>query len=110
MEREEIFVPLLTWLIGASRIGGKYNYYTGSRGTDAALGMLSRKVFNYRIWLEKLDEQEILKAAVYYGDKCFECQNEDEIEVKIFEPEQESLAEIKDWLENECNAYLNGQN
>ncbi len=106
MEREEIFVPLMTWLIGASRIGGKYNYYTGSRGTDASLGMVGRKVFNYRIWLEKLDEREILKAAVYYGDKSFECQNEDEIEVKVYEPEQESLGEIKSWLEDKCSEYL----
>ena len=106
MEREEIFVPLMPWLIGASRIGGKYNYYTGSRGTDASLGMFDRKVFNYRIWLEKLDEQEILKAAVYYGDKCFECQSEDDIEIKVYEPEQESLIEIKNWLEERCAAYL----
>lgn len=110
MEREEIFVPLFTWLVGASRIGGKYNCYTGSRGTDSKLGMLDRKVFNYRIWLEKNDEHEFLKAAVYYGDKCFECQNEEEIEVKIFEAEQESLAEIKEWLETKCNDYLDDLN
>ncbi len=106
MEREEIFVPLMTWLIGASRIGGKYNYYTGSRGTDASSGMLGRKVFNYRIWLEKADEHEFLKAAVYYGDKCFESQNEDEIEVKVYEAEQESLDDIKNWLESKCSEYL----
>lgn len=106
MEREEIFVPLLTWLVGASRIGGKYNYYTASRGTDNTLGLFSKKVFNYRVWLEKLNEREMLKAAVYYGDKCFECQNEDEIKVKAFEPEEESRAEIKEWLENEYSKYL----
>lgn len=110
MEREEIFVPLLTWLIGASRIGGKYNNYTGSRGTDNNLGLLSSKVFNYRIWLEKLDEQEILKAAIYYGAQSYECQNEDGIEVKIFEPEQESLAKVKDWLEIKCSEYLDAEN
>ena len=26
MEKTEIFVPLLSWLIGGSRIGGGYNY------------------------------------------------------------------------------------
>lgn len=106
MDREEIFVPLLTWLIGASRIGGKYNYYTASRGTDASLGLLSKKVFNYRIWLEKLDEHEVMKAAVYYGEKCFECCSEDEVEVKVFESEEESRAEIKNWLEIKCNEYF----
>ncbi len=106
MQREEIYVPLMTWLIGASRIGGKYNYYTGSRGTDSTLGMYDKKVFNYRIWLEKSDEQEFLKAAVYYGNKCFECQSEDDVEVKIFEPEEESRSEIKIWLEGKCSEYL----
>lgn len=106
MEREEIFVPLMTWLIGAARIGGKYNCYTGSRGTDSKLGMLGRKVFNYRIWLEKEDEHELLKAAVYYGNKCFECQNEDDIEIKIYQAEEESREEVKHWLEEKCKAYL----
>lgn len=106
MNREEIFVPLMTWLIGASRIGGKYNYYTASRGTDASLGMTGKKIFNYRIWLEKLDEHEILKSAVYYGEKCFECQNEDEIEIKVYEAENESLDEIKSWLEEKCSEYF----
>ena len=106
MEREEIFVPLFAWLVGASRIGGKYNYYTGSRGTGDYAGMLGGNIFNYRIWLEKLDEHEVMKAAVYYGDKCFECQNEDDIEIRVFEAEQESLAEIKAWLEAKCSEYL----
>lgn len=106
MEREEIFVPLMTWLIGASRIGGKYNCYTGSRGTDPSLGMLGKKTFNYRIWLEMEDEHELLKAAVYYGNTCFECQNEDDIEFKTYEAEEESRDELKQWLEERCSAYL----
>ncbi len=106
MEREEIFVPIMAWLIGASRIGGKYNCYTGSRGTDSSLGMLGKKIFNYRIWLEKEDEHELLKAAVYYGNTCYECQNEDDIEIKICEAEEDGRLEIKDWLEEKCSAYL----
>ena len=102
----EIYIPLLSWLIGASRIGGKYNIYVGSDGTDPMLGCIGRKVFNYRIWIEKLDEHEIIKAAVYYGMNCFECQNEDEIETESFELEEESRPIIKQWIEEKRKAYF----
>lgn len=107
MDKNEIFVPVFPWLIGASRIGGKYNIYTGSRGTDASSGCLGKNIFNYRIWLERPDEQEFLKAAVYYGEKSFECHGEDEIEVSVFEAESESLGEVKAWLENKYEEFLN---
>lgn len=107
MTREEIFVPIMSWFIGASRIGGKYNCYTGSRGTDSSLGMVGKKIFNYRIWLERPDEQEFIKAAVYYGEKCFESQSEDDVEIKVWQAEEESLEEIKQWLESKCSEYLN---
>ena len=64
MENNEIFVPLLVWLIGGSRIGGGYNYYTASRGTDPMEGFLGKRIFNYRVWIDKLDEQEILKLKL----------------------------------------------
>lgn len=104
--KQEIYIPLLKWLIGASRIGGTYNIYVGSHGTDPMLGCVGRKIFNYRIWIEKLDEHEIIKAAVYYGLNCFECQNEDEVEIKIFEMEEESRPLIKQWLEEKYEAFF----
>ena len=106
MENNELFVPLLSWLIGGSRIGGGYNYYSASRGTDPMMGCMSNNIFNYRIWLEKLDEQELLKAAVYYGAKSFESQPEDEVEISIYEMEEESRALIKNWLEEKYEAFL----
>ena len=106
MENCDIFVPLLSWLIGGSRIGGSYNVYCASRGTDGVKGCMGRDIFNYRIWIEKLDEQEILKAAVYYGLKCYENQNEDEVTVKVFDFEQESLPEIKNWLTEMAQSYF----
>ena len=60
MAKNEVFVPLLSWLIGGSRIGGSYNIYCASIGTDPMKGCLGNKIFNYRIWIEKLDETEII--------------------------------------------------
>ena len=57
----EIFVPLLPWLIGGSRIGGIYNTYISSVGTDGSEGCFGKKIFNYRIWIEKIEEDEYLK-------------------------------------------------
>lgn len=106
MENREIFVPLLSWLIGGSRIGGSYNTYCASLGTDGEKGCISGEIFNYRIWIEKLDEQEIIKVAVYYGMNSFENQNEDNITVKIFEMEEESLTEIKNWLTEKAETFF----
>ena len=108
MENSEIFVPLLSWLIGGSRIGGGYNYYVASRGTDPSKGCFGERIFNYRIWIEKSDEQEFLKAAVYFGMKSFEAQAEEDVEVSIYEMEEESRPLIKDWLEEKYKAFLAG--
>lgn len=105
MQNTEINVPLLSWLIGGSRIGGGYNYYTASIGTDPMLGCLGRDVFNYRVWIEKLDEQEFIKAAVYFGDKSFEKQPKDAVEITTYEMEEESRPLIKEWLEEKYAVY-----
>ena len=106
MENNEIFVPLLSWLIGGSRIGGGYNYYTASKGTDPMLGFFNNNIFNYRIWIEKLDEHEIIKAAVYRGSSSFENQPEDDVEISVYELEEESRVLIKSWLEEKYASYL----
>lgn len=106
MENLEIFVPILSWLIGGSRIGGGYNYYTSSLGTDPMLGCLGRNVFNYRVWLEKIDEHEVIKAAVYFGDESFECQPEDHVEITTYELEEESRELIRNWVNEKYETYL----
>ena len=53
MENREVFVPLMSWLIGGSRIGGSYNTYTASMGTDPLKGAIGQPIFTYRIWIEK---------------------------------------------------------
>lgn len=109
MENNEIYIPLLSWLIGGSRIGGGYNYYTGSKGTDSMTGCICNKVFNYRIWIEKSDEQEFIKAAVYTGANSFECQNEEDIEITVYEMEEESRELIRNWITEKYNIFL-GEN
>ena len=106
MSQKEVFVPLLNWLIGGSRIGGSYNIYIGSRGTDAETGCFGKDITNYRIWIEKLDEQELIKAAVYYGDDSFEAQSEDALEITTYEMEEESRPLIRSWLEEKYSAFL----
>ena len=103
---KEIFVPLLPWLIGGSRIGGSYNTYVASVGTDGKMGCYGKKVFNYRIWIEKIEEEEYIKACFYYGLNCYECQNEDEITTETFPVSDESREKIKEFLEKHKDEYL----
>lgn len=107
MENREIFVPLLSWLIGGSRIGGSYNTYTASLGTDPLKGAIGQPIFNYRIWIEKNEEEnEFVKVAIYYGMSCFENQNEDDIVTNIFEPSEEGLDLLKIYLEEKAEEFF----
>lgn len=102
-----INVPRLDWLIGGSRIGGTYNTYYGSCGTDGETGFFGRKLFNYVIRLEKLeDETEVMKASVYSGYKSFENTEPDGVETEVFELEEDSRALIKAWIEEKCRQYF----
>lgn len=102
----EIIIPRLDWLIGGSRIGGSYNRYFASCGTDSATGCLCNKIFNYSVWIEKVEEHEIIKAAVYYGMNSFDNTPEDEIEQASFEMDEDSREEIKDWIENLADKFF----
>ncbi len=107
MDKDEIFVPLLPWLIGGSRIGGSYNIYCASRGTDAEKGCIGKDIFNYRIWIEKNeDEEEIVKSCVYYGTNSFDSQREDDIETMIFSCNNEGLEEVRLWLEEKKKNFF----
>ncbi len=107
MENREIFVPLMSWLIGGSRIGGSYNIYTASLGTDPLKGAIGQPIFNYRIWIEKNEEDaEFISVAVYYGMSCFENQNEDDIETNLFELSEDGLALLKRYLEEKAAAFF----
>ena len=103
---KEIFVPIMPWLIGGSRIGGSYNIYCSSLGTDPQLGCMSNKIFNYRIWIEKIEEEEYLKACCYYGLLSFDNQNHDELEVETFPLTEEGREQVKAYLESKRDEYF----
>ena len=107
MEKREVFVPLMSWLIGGSRIGGSYNTYTASLGTDPLKGAIGQPVFNYRISIEKNDEDtEFVKTNIYYGMLSFESQNEDDIESNIFELSEEGLEKVKQYLQSKADSFF----
>lgn len=107
MEKREVFVPLKSWLIGGSRIGGSYNVYTGSLGTDPLKGAIGQPIFNYRIAIEKnADDEELVKISVYYGMLSFEAQNEDDIETDIFELSEEGLEKLRDSLQAKADSFF----
>lgn len=100
-----IVVPSLDWLLGGSKIGGTYNKYFGSCGTDPAKGCFSDDLFNYAVFIEKTEDgDERIKAAVYRGTKSFSCRSEDEYEAETFEASEASLPAVKAWIEMKMTA------
>ena len=107
MENREVFVPLMSWLIGGSRIGGSYNIYTASLGTDPYKGAIGQRIFNYRIGIEKDEEEtELIVVSVYYGMLSYENQYEDEVKRSFFKLSEEGLKELKDYLQQEADTYF----
>lgn len=107
MEKREVFIPLNSWLIGGSRIGGSYNYYTGSLGTDPLKGAIGQKIFNYRIWIEKNEEgTEFIKTAIYYGMMSYDSQDEDDIKRNIFELSDEGREKLGEYVQTEADAFF----
>lgn len=107
MENGEIFVPIMPWLIGGSRIGGSYNIYNSSVGTDPYKGCLSEKIMNYRIWIEKIEEDEYLKACCYFGLNSYDNQPEDEIITQTFPLTEEGREQARAFIENQKAQYFN---
>lgn len=106
MENNEIYVPILPWLIGGSRIGGTYNIYCSSIGTDPKEGCYSKKIFNYRIWIEKIEEEEYLKVCCYYGLNSFDFQNQDEIAVETYPLTDEGRELVRAYIQLRKNEYF----
>ena len=69
-------------------------------------GCIGNKIFNYRIWIEKLEETEVIKAAVYYGMASYDNQPEEDIALECFEMNEESLPLIKAFIELRADEYL----
>ena len=102
----QINLPNFDWFIGGSRIGGEYNRYFGSLGTDGATGFYGKRIYNYTVWIEKEDERETLKAAVYPGVKSFDCVPKEEIETETFDAEQNSIPIVKAWITEKAKVFF----
>ena len=111
MNEYNVIVPRLDWLIGGSRIGTGYNRYYGSLGTDPLKGCIGQRIFNYSIWIEKKEdcEEEVIKAACYYGTASFDNTPSDEITVSSFPAEESSLEEIRAWLCSMAERFFSEQ-
>lgn len=103
---QELFVPLFEWLIGGSRIGGSYNPYYGSQTEHPAQAAWGQKVFNYTVYIERLDETEYLRAAVWSGLRAFAVTPEEELTRETFPCEEDSLPAVKTWLQQQRDAFF----
>lgn len=103
---QELFIPRFEWLIGGSRIGGSYNTYYGSqteRPEEAAWG---QRVFNYAIYIEKIDENEYLRAAVWSGLRTLGGCPEEDVAREVFPCEEDSLPQVKAWVTAQRDAFF----
>lgn len=103
---DKVFVPILPWLIGGSRIGGSYNIYCSSIGTDPKEGCLGKKIFNYRVWIEKCEEEEYLKVCCFEGMNCYEKQNPDELHIETYPLTEEGREQITEYVTKERDNFL----
>ena len=106
MTDTEIFVPRLEWLIGGLRIGSEANRYYGSCGTDPLKGITEQQIFNYSVYIDVANDEEVIKASWYVGLNSFNNTDEKDITTNVFPLSEDSLPEIKKWLESEAKNIL----
>ena len=107
MNEREIVVPLLNWLIGGAHIGGSYNDYYASVTRDPAQPMWGQAVFNYRIAVERgEDEEERLRVTWYPGVYAYQNTPAADKTDRVFPCAQDSLADVKTWLTQEMDRFF----
>ncbi len=100
MNEIQIKVPTLNWLIGGSKIGGSYNTYTGSIGTDPLKGIFNNDIFNYNISIQEQEDQEVIVVKTFYGVNCIDKINEDDIQIHVFDAVEDSIEQINELLKS----------
>lgn len=103
---QDLFLPLFEWLLGGSRIGGGYNPYYGSQTAYPEQAAWGQKVFNYAVYIEKIDDIEYLRAAVWPGLQSFSVCPEEELTRETFDCAAESLPAVKAWLQSQRDAFF----
>lgn len=102
-----IKLPNLDWFMGMLKFRGDGNYFSGSYGCDPALGNIDSKTFRYRVWVEKSDDQYILKAVYYYGIYSYEATDKSIMFSKDFEASDSGILEAQSWLQDAENEAIN---
>lgn len=103
---KDLFIPLFEWLIGGSRIGGGYNPYYGSQTEDPAKAAWGQRIFNYTVYIEKIDDTEYLRAAVWSGLRALQSCPEEEITRAAFDCEPDSMPQVEAWLTKQRDAFF----
>ena len=103
---QDLFIPRFEWLIGGSRIGGSYNIYYGSQTEHPEQAAWGQRIFNYAVYIRKIDETEYLRAAAWSGLRTMEDCPEEELTSETFDCEEASLAQVKAWLTAQRDAYF----
>ena len=69
--------------------------------------MEKKELFVPAIYIEKVEDRELLKASVYGGLQSFKmAAAAEELTTKVFPCEEESLPEVKAWLEEQRTAFF----
>ncbi|MBR6313118.1 MAG: hypothetical protein IKR49_00570 [Clostridia bacterium] len=103
---QDLFIPRFEWLIGGSRIGGSYNVYYGSQTEHPEQAAWGQRIFNYAIYIEKPDDTEYLRAAVWSGLRTLKDCPEEDVTREVFDCEEGSLPQIEAWLTARRDAFF----
>ena len=96
-----IKLPNTDWFMGLMKFRGPGNVFTGSFGTDPYYGCMNRKIFRYRLWIEKNDSDEfILKAICYTGENSYDETDKDVISENTFEASDDGIKNAGEWIES----------
>ena len=105
---QDLYIPLFEWLVGGSRIGGSYNPYYGSQTEYPEQAAWGQRIFNYAVYIEKIEDTEYLRAAVWSGLRSFQSCPEEEITRETFDCEESSLPQVEAWLTAQRDAFFAG--
>lgn len=99
-----IKLPNLDWFMGQLKFKGKGNVFSGSTGTDPYYGCMNDKIFRFRIWIDKDENDEyILKAGYYHGQNNYDETDSSVITEKIFDATDEGILMAGEWIESNMN-------
>ena len=94
----KIKLPPLNWFIQEQNGSVITNTYSGSLGTDAKTGCISKPTFNYQVFAELLEDTYRLIAMFCIPELWPNSDCLIGADASAFEATVEGLAEAEDWL------------